>query len=192
MQQGEARSTPLKRDNAQKKGTHVKNKIAKRPGFTIIELLIVISIMAVVATLATGAALKSIKNSRKKRIAVTVQALETALVNYRALHGEWPIKFDDDEHDGKIDSVDVIKGSNNSKVFEPLMKDIRNKKALLDTSALLTRVNGKRMTVKQALEKSGNNDIPIGYADPSNQDEFKFYTVEFDFRTETVNVKQAD
>jgi len=170
----------------------VKNKIARRPGFTIIELLIVISIMAVVATLATGAAMKSIKNSRKKRIDVTVQALETALVNYRALHGEWPIKFDDDEHDGKIDSVDVIKGSNNQKVFAPIMRDIRNKKALLDTSSLLTRVNGKRMTVKQALEKSGNNDIPIGYADPSNQDEFKFYTVEFDFRTETVNVKKAD
>lgn len=165
---------------------------ANRRGFTIIELLIVIAIMSVVATLATGAAMKSIKNNRLKRIAVTAQALETALVNYRALHGEWPIKFDDDGHDGKNDYVDVIKGKDNAEVFAPLLRDVRNKKALVDTSALLTRVNGKRMTVKQALEKSGNSDIPIGYPNPANQDEFEFFTVEFDFRTETINVKKAD
>lgn len=170
----------------------MKDKTKKRHGFTVIELLIVISIMAVLATLATGAAMKAIKNSRKKRIVVTVQALENAVVSYRALHGEWPITFDDNEHDGKIDHQDVIKGTDNAEVFKPILNDVQNNKALLDTSALLTRVHGGRMTVRQALEKSGSNaDIPLGYVDPDSG-EFKFFKVVFDFRTESVTIEEAD
>lgn len=41
-------------------------KITRR-GFTIVELLVVISIMAIIATLATGAVLKSVRQSRIRR-----------------------------------------------------------------------------------------------------------------------------
>ncbi|MBV5332608.1 prepilin-type N-terminal cleavage/methylation domain-containing protein, partial [bacterium] len=56
-----------------------KDRGMSRRGFTIIELLVVISIMAVLATLVTGAALKAIKQGRNKRIDATCKALEIAL-----------------------------------------------------------------------------------------------------------------
>ena len=46
----------------------MRNGSDRRRGFTILELLVVISIMAIIATLATGAAIKAVKQSRNKRI----------------------------------------------------------------------------------------------------------------------------
>ena len=164
----------------------MKDKTGKRLGFTIIELLVVIAIMAVIATLATGAALKSIRQSRSKRVDATVQALEMSLVNYRALHGKWPYTFADRKTNRE---KQVVGGEENAQVFRDVLEDVKNGNALLDPSALLTRVGGKRMTVKEAMEK-GKETIPIGYINPDNTDDFKFFSVEYNFLTQSIHVRR--
>ncbi len=177
----------------------MKNWTTKRRGFTIIELLVVVSIMAVVATLATGAAIKSVKQSRNKRIIVMAKSLEMSLVNFRALYGRWPVDFyadkykkDGDEKDDKI----VLKGAvKNAEVFKEILDAVKNNRALLDTSTLMTRVKDKQMSVRDALQKYPDTPIAIGYPDPNPDPEdpddikfFKYYTVEFYLATESVKV----
>ena len=177
----------------------MRNRTTQRRGFTIIELLVVVSIMAVIATLATGAAIKAVKHSREKRIDTMARALEMALVNYRALYGKWPVDFykyskDGDENDRMI----VLKGDvKNAAVFKEVLLAVKSNRALVDTTALMTNVKGKRMSVRDALEKYAGSDIPIGYPDPAPKDDdpaeyktFKYYTVEYNERTDSVKVKK--
>lgn len=160
-----------------------ENGITRR-GFTILELLIVISIIAIIATFATGAALKSIKNSRVKRVDAMRQVLEMALVSYRAQENEWPFTLKDLNQDTGDNNIYWAKGNKNAVVFKKLLSS--KSTIYFDYSGLMTAVSG-RMTVKQALEK-GLTDIPIGYPDPDNPGTFKYYNVEYLVLTDTVKV----
>jgi len=157
-----------------------KNTGITRHGFTILELLIVVSIMALLATLATGAALKAIGNGRKKRIEATIAVLEAGLSNYRARENKWPFTLDNKpESDGYY----WWREKNNAYVFKDMLS---SSTVYLDSSALLTAVQG-RMTVKQALEK-GVSSVPIGYPDPDNPNTFKYFNVRYAPLTDTVKV----
>ncbi len=192
-------------------------KQARQSGFTIIELLVVISIMAVIATLATGAALKSIQQSRKKRVNITAKALEAALVNYRALKDEWPYpfkasagtmdpvcdkykktagfartvtfgKYSHDEHGCGEKRKGRYEASENHRVFKEVFEEVKKGRALIDTSSILTRVkDGGRMTVREALERN-KTEIPVGYLNPENQNEFIFFKVQYNFDTDSISV----
>lgn len=172
------------------------NKSARR-GFTIVELLVVISIMAVVATLSTGAVLKSVRQSRIKRVDMTAKSLESAVMSYRALNGEWPYKFDKpdrfDNYEQKqladFAEVQTLEGKDNAKVFKKVFEEVKNGRALLDTSSILTRVSGGRMTVREAIAR-GEEDIPVGYPKPDDQKQFVFFKVTYNFQTDMVTVEK--
>lgn len=164
------------------KGVRMK-KTNRRYGFTIIELLVVVSIMAVVATLATGAAMKTIKQGREKRASAMARSLEMALVNYRALNGEWSFKIEDAKLGQTSFSV------NNEEAFQKIFEGVKKGQALLDPSALLTRVSGRRMSAREAMEK-GLTRIPMGYPNPSNTDEFILFKVEYNTVTDSVKVSK--
>ncbi len=172
-------------------------KNISRRGFTIVELLVVISIMAVVATLATGAVLKSVRQNRIKRIDMTQKSLETALMSYRSLNGEWPYKFDDpdtvgagvDKNAASFAEKQSFTGKENAKVFKKVFEEVKKGRALLDTSSIMTRVSGGRMTVREALER-GESDVPVGYPNPENQSEFKFFKVVYYFATDMLTVEK--
>jgi prepilin-type N-terminal cleavage/methylation domain-containing protein len=159
----------------------------RRAGFTIVELLVVIAIMAVLASLATGAAIKSIKQARNRRIDATVQSLNLAMANYRALRGEWPYSFNEPNSGNR--TFQTISGKENAAVFKKLWTDpARN--TLVDASTLLTSVPGLgRTTVQKAIE-SRATDIPVGYPNPNNTDDFKFFTVRFNFLTNMAQVER--
>jgi len=163
-----------------------RDKRIMRRGFTILELLMVISIMAVIATFATGAALKSVKNSRSKRADSMRQVLEMAIVNYRAQENEWPFRIADLEQDKSDNNIYWAKGTKNAIVFKKLLTS--KSTVYLDGSGLLTAIGG-RMTVKTARE-NGLSDIPIGYPDPDNPNTFKYYNVKYLALTDTVKVEK--
>ncbi len=166
-----------------------------RGGFTMLELLIVISIIAILALLATGAAMKSLKGSRHRRADATARALELALQNYRATENEWPFAISD--FDPPNNSRDPIRywlhGKNNNKAFKKLFhgRAGQSKTAYLEASSLLTISQGKRITLKAALEL-GRTDMAIGYPLPDNVNRFCFYCICYNPLTDTVKVYRQD
>jgi prepilin-type N-terminal cleavage/methylation domain-containing protein len=157
----------------------------RRRGFTILELLVVISIMAVIATLATGAAMKAMKQSRYKRIAATCKSLEIALMNYRAQENAWPVTLNPS---GNSPSV-WYHGENNKDVFKPMYfgGGGASRTAYLDGSSLMVYGNGSRMTLNKALG-SGRSDVAIMYPNPEEPSRINFYCVEFNTITDSVKV----
>lgn len=174
-----------------------KTRKITRHGFTIVELLVVISIMTVVATLATGAVVKSIRQSRAKRVTMMAKSLESAIMSYRALKGEWPYKFDNPDadgantirHGGSFAEVQTFEGKENAIVFRKIFEEVKKGRPLLDASSLLTNVSGNRMTVREALER-GSLNIPVGYPNPENQKEFCYFKVVYNFQTDMVTVRR--
>lgn len=171
---------------------------SRRVGFTIIELLVVISLIATIATLATGAAMKAVTMTRIRRVDATAQMLSMALENYRSLHGQW--SFDPDLNKAKTgDGTFQTWGgksqdsANNAEVFGSIFADVRQNRSHVDPSVLFTRVPQGRMTVKQALETGVAGDtISVGYPDPSNPNIFKYFKVQYNFITDSVTVSRDD
>ena len=63
----------------------------KAPGFTIIELLAVMTLIAMLAALLFGAAQFVIKTARVQRANSTAQSLQVAVCTYRHEYGKWPV-----------------------------------------------------------------------------------------------------
>jgi len=195
----------------------------RRFGFTIVELLVVISLMAMMATMGTGAIIKAVENTRTKRIAAVRDALEAALISYRALNGAWPkengFSSPDDKpacvntssekylptetwgvysHKcGKCGGVkarhtfnkDQPAGSQNSAIFQHILKEIKEGRALLETSSVAVLAGGKRTTLRQALESgSGASSIVIGYPNPKNQNKFVPFKIVYNYTLDTLTV----
>jgi prepilin-type N-terminal cleavage/methylation domain-containing protein len=157
---------------------------AKR-GFTLVELLMVIVVMAMIATLATGAAIKSIRTAKEKRIDSTCVTLTQALMNYRAAEQSWPVPLDPQGN-----KVTVEFRNNNAEVFGPLLED--PKKLYLDPSGLFTKIPGLGVvSLRVALDRQMAPAIcPLGYPDPANANIFKFFKVTFNVSLDTVSVER--
>jgi len=169
-----------------KKGNGTKRT---RSGFTILELLVVISIMAVVATLATGAVLKAVKQSREKRVDTTIKTLEMALMNFRARENRWPVTLAPAK---SADTSVWFHGVDNAEVFKDLYAGGSDKATTyLDASALLVSTKQGRKTLREALTLH-MNDMSIGYPLPSNPNIFCCYCIEFNLITDSVRVHRQD
>jgi prepilin-type N-terminal cleavage/methylation domain-containing protein len=155
-----------------------------RGGFTLIELVMVIAVTAIVATLAISAAIKASRHGDQVRIQATCVALKSALANYRAAESRWPVALEMQGSE-KI----IVFREDNAKVFSPLI--MNPKKVGLDVSALLTKVPGKGvMPLKNALEQNIAPEMcSIGCPDPANRSNFVFFKVSFNLELETVNVE---
>lgn len=163
------------------------NSEMTRRGFTILELLVVISIMAVVATLATGAALKAVKQSRNKRADATCKAIEIALMNYRAQENAWPVTL---KPTGNSTTV-WYHGSDNKEVFKPMYHGSGGSRTVyLDGSALMVYSSGRK-TLNAAL-KAGKTDVPLIYQNPDDSSRINYYCVEFNLLTDSVKVHRQD
>lgn len=164
---------------------------AARASFTLLELLVVISVMAIIAALAVGAASKSLIASRNKRVTASIQGLEIALQNYRTQEGKWPFLIAQLVQDPDDANTFWAHGKNNVAVFQPLYHGAGPSRTIyLDGSALFTELNGTRLLVNKALKNSPN--FSLGYPLPSNPDIFCYFCVEYKTLTDTVKVHRQD
>ena len=151
-------------------------------GFTIKEMLVVIAVIVFAVTLVIGIFIKEIR--RPHPVRQTASVLEMFLRNYRGQHDEWPFQLNDLEKDTDNDYIYRVTGEKNAVVFEKMFK---SETTYFDPSALLTRINGERMTVLKALKK-GHTSIPVGYTLSTDTNEFRFFTVTYDLSTDCVSV----
>ena len=74
-----------------------------RRGFTIVELLVVIAVLGILATIVTNAAASAIRNGRAKRAGTMATALELAISTYYAQEGKWPDAIEKKATGNKVD-----------------------------------------------------------------------------------------
>ena len=67
----------------------------RKAGFTLIEILIVVGIMAILGTITLGTSRLLIQTSRERRAKVTRDALNVALHRYRTEYQQWPVSKSD-------------------------------------------------------------------------------------------------
>jgi|GEM_PF-810303 len=185
-----------------------------KKGFSLVELLVVIAVMATLATLTVGGVLKTLKNTRVRRINAMCASLQTALMGYKAQEGRWPCKLEP----GKINNsstiddgnnpfqrernqyLSIFTGENNWLVFEPLIPQRGTSKGYyLSTSEFFTRTKmpekGKRkggtrvVSLREAVDE-GARPFPLGYPLPDDQTYFIYFRVEFNLQTDSVTVSR--
>lgn len=124
----------------------------KRTGFTIIELLMVISIIAVLTTIVTTAAANAMRSSREKRTEATRVALQAAIATYHAQDTDekWPGAIENLAESGK---TDVLSESQAQEVFQIVVKKSvqANGVRLIDPSPLFVAPSGARDGVSGGL-----------------------------------------
>ena len=69
------------------------NAARKRPGFTLVELLVVIGIIAVLVALLTPVVMQSLTKSRNAAIKAEIDMLHMAIMNYKNEYGSFPPAF---------------------------------------------------------------------------------------------------
>ena len=80
----------MKRQNTVSSVSPMAPSSARRSGFTLVELLAVIMIIALLAALVTPAVMKSMSSSRAAAVKAEIELLNTALMNYKNEYGSFP------------------------------------------------------------------------------------------------------
>ena len=113
-----------------------------KKGFTIVELLMVIGIIAVLMGIVTTAASESLKSSRKRRAEAVMALVQSGLAAYYAQNDEWPISFRGKVGNHKISGNDIDENQydlESNEVRECVRKIVESAKEgnpLIDVSGL--------------------------------------------------------
>ena len=177
---------------------------ALRSGFTIIELMMVIAVMAILATLVTRAALSSIKEGREQDAKVMAQAIKMGIANYHALKGKWPGAIEDLAEAGKspsgnTDHPGALSPSDADAVVYEIIKESGKGNPLIDVSGLF-------VATKSAAQAKHGHGLKYGEArrqnvDPGNMafgyqrkkdGEFRRFLIKYDPTNDTVSVERPE
>ena len=160
----------------------------KKGGFTLLELLVVIVVIGILATLVTGGATYAVRVSREKRRTISCKTLQTAIRRYYNEYNEWPGGVEPDEHT----KSHKFCGKDNAKVFGMLRADSSaNPDGIhfIDETAFLTP-DGDGGAQKLS-ETSGDRPLVFNTRSGKWTDAtggYFYYRVTINFEDETVDV----
>ena len=107
--------------------------------FTIVELLVVISIIGILMTLVTIGVMSSVRNSRVRRAEAMGKALEQAISTYYAQEGRWPNAIETKSGSMGNKSKYTFSGKEADSIFQEIVRNSVGANAsrpLVDASAL--------------------------------------------------------
>ncbi|MBR4939055.1 MAG: type II secretion system protein [Kiritimatiellae bacterium] len=122
-----------------------------KKGFTIVELLMVVGIIAVLMGIVTTAASESMKASRGRRADALCTLVQSGLAVYYAQKDEWPVNFNgkggsnqEGSNNNSDDNVYVLTGSEVRQCVKALVDEAKNGNPLIDVSGLwVSRSDGE-------------------------------------------------
>lgn len=120
-----------------------------RRGFTIIELMMVIGIIAVLMGIVISTASGSIKSARQQKASAVVKMVQAGLSTYYAQKGEWPGPVGSRAKSGSMGSLDggvyTLSASEVRETVKALVEESRRGNPVLDISGLfVSRHEGER------------------------------------------------
>ena len=154
-----------------------------RRGFTLIEMLAVLFLIAMLLGIAVTASQRIFRIARNKRAEMTSNVLATAVYRYRHEYKTWPIP--DTTYVNGVYSYTFATNQNHL-CFSMLRRDNStantNKIQFLDESAILVENAGKVISLAAAPA-----DCPFVYRDGGNNRQY--FTVTIDVDAEKVKVE---
>lgn len=153
----------------------MKNR--KKTGFTLVEILLVVAVMAILGTIILGAARYIAKIAREKRADTTLAVLDTAVQRYRSEYNEWPTP-----------GGETFRGKDNAAVFGRLREnsdDNEKEIRFFDETTLFT-VDSKGKPI--SLAKAGDGDKPIVYV--SRDGKVQYFNVTYDFDIDSAVISK--
>ena len=186
----------------------------KRGGFTIVELLVVITVIGVLMGIVTTAASNSMAASREKRAAALCSIVQTALATYNAQKGEWPDPLgskvrngsfsssNDEGVDGSTDSDKyVLTASEVRQMVRALVDETKRGNPMMDISGLFVsrdpgEGNGAGVGMdfmsairgtKRSKKKMNTSEMYFGYPD-RNTGRFRRFKMVYSIPTDLLAV----
>jgi len=166
-----------------------------RKAFTIVEMLVVISIITLLTGIVTTAASKSFQAGRKQRATALCSLVQTGLATYYAQMGQWPeplgskvksgnfSESNDEGVDGNTDADKyVLKGDEVRQMVKALVDETKKGNPLIDISGLFVSrstgesgVSGYGLDFMQAIrgtkeskKKMTTSEMYFGYPEVSS------------------------
>lgn len=148
-------------DSVKRMGRSCMSDLAKRVGFTLIELMVVIAIIAILVALTTPMVGRAFQSANRARASTEARSIQNAVMNYLNEYGRFPHDNDlgDDLRYGSIPGA----GRNNRDLMLVLF-------AIADAAVNHDHVNNPRQIVfLEAPEESLNEETGFNYHDPWDQ-----------------------
>lgn len=171
-----------------------------RKGFTIVEMLAVVGVIAVLLTIIVTAVEGSLKAARSKRADVMRRSLEQAIAAYYAQNGKWPDKIEKKVDDNSDEDVFEFRDAEADDIFREVVKN-DGKSRLIDASALFVcddaTANSDKAHGYEFSEVSGKNakhrisidQMAFGYQDPASRTGyFRRFYVTYNRHTDAASV----
>lgn len=186
-----------------------------KKGFTIVELLMVVGIIAVLMGVVTTAASKSVQAGRAKRRDALCSMVQAGLAAYYAQNEDWPgslgarvrngnlSRTNKEGEDGKNDpNLFVLEGAEVREMVKALVDETKKGNPLVDVSGLfVSRSSGEPgdkgygldfmsavRGTKNSKRKMTTNEMYFGYPDPSTG-RFRRFKMVYSIPADTLTVK---